>query len=157
MGGIPGTGKTKVGDYFSTKLKYTHLDFDRCNVSHWPSVFCKVVIRCLPLLGPNIIVTWGFQPTNNDIVAVNLFKKIGFQIIWFDGNREQARKEFVRREKEAHTPRSEEALVKLFDEKIKKIDSENVVTRIIPIEYNTFTDAGKFKDLNQIVEEILCL
>ena len=73
-------------------------------------------------------------------------KSKGFVVIWFDGNRPAAFREFMKR-----GTVSEAA----FFHQMNNITSSNVVSVIKPFVISTFDDKGEFRDKGEIVKEIL--
>lgn len=141
--GIPGTGKTTVGDELAQKHDFKHLDFESDAIREFlenPATF----IEKLAESKRHIVITWGFMPEKQTELVLQL-KESGFKLIWFDGNREAARKAFNKR---GTVP--EKALYI----QLGNIESFNVVDRIQPIRYDTFDKKGRFKALPQIIEEI---
>jgi hypothetical protein len=43
------------------------------------------------------VVTWGFLPDQTQTALVLQFRSTGFKLIWFDGNRPAALREFQKR------------------------------------------------------------
>lgn len=146
--GIPGTGKTTVGEYL-TKFGYAHFDVE--------DIILKSKDATLDV-GPilrrkdNIVLTWGFPPKISTDSVIDV-KRYGLKLIWFDGNREQARKRFVQRESRKSDPRQRTPEA-LFDLQIHNIEKYDVIRRIEPIQYNTFDADGNFKELKQIKEDL---
>ena len=143
--GIPGTGKTKTGGYFQSQYGYTHINLEEqdkiCALIQDPNKF----IEQLLIEKKNVIVTWGFLPEEQGDV-VKLFKENGFLLVWFDGNRPAALREFIKRGTVS---------TNLFELQMERITSSNIVRKINPIIINTFNEKGIFKKQAQIAREII--
>ena len=90
--GIPGTGKTTIGDYLQEKYGFTHLDMELINA--WQSLTSSILEA--KRLNRDLVITWGFMPEEDNEKILKL-KEIGVKMIWFDGNREAAREVFLAR------------------------------------------------------------
>jgi hypothetical protein len=96
--GIPGTGKTTFGVALLRDFGFRHYDLEEQQTLDSllvnPSGFIGAILR----ENKNTIVTWGFNPEHQPSVsAVGEFRKLGFKLIWFDGNRPAALREFIKR------------------------------------------------------------
>lgn len=137
--GIPGTGKTYIGDFFANKRGYIHYDLEHrdtlSDLSSDPNFFIKKLLKNKR----DIVITWGFVPDNpQQIAIVNHLKSIGFKLIWFDGNRPAALKAFNKRGTVAE---------KLFHLQMSRIENSKVTEKISPIIIDTFDEYGKFRRL----------
>lgn len=94
----------------------------------------------------NIVITWGFSPDKETIDIVNdLLKKHGFEVFWFYGNEDLARKATLKR--------------KGFDEAILQkqmnaLKQWNVPDKIQAQMIDVFDKKGNFKEINEIAKEI---
>ncbi|MEK6955995.1 MAG: hypothetical protein AABW52_05020 [Nanoarchaeota archaeon] len=91
VSGIPGVGKTTIGNFLESKYRYKHIDMEKY---HRTSVISKNLDKFVAKHfkeNNNIIITWGFSPDKKTINIVNFLNKYGFKIFWFDGNRESAK------------------------------------------------------------------
>jgi hypothetical protein len=139
--GIPGTGKTTFGNFLKDNFDFIHYDFEKI------LPFMKISqIGLNPRRKNNLVITWGFVPIEDQIIAVEKIRSDGFQLVWFDGDRVSALKAFADR-----NTVSREA----FDRQIVLIEESKVIQRIKPIVINTFDEAGAFKNLNSIYQEII--
>jgi hypothetical protein len=142
--GIPGTGKTTVGNILEKQHGFKHVDLEGAPIEELyqnPEMF----IDNLWKLKQNIVLTWGFVPESQTEMVL-MFKEKGFKLFWFDGDREAARKAFNKR---GDVPEE------LLDLQLGRIDSFGVVNKIKPTIYNTFDHAGNFKDIKTVIKEIL--
>src|SRR5260221_11381175 len=100
--GIPGTGKTTIGDYLRDNHDFVHFDMEK--PSSWPQEFQKYgsvtnhdpslseeFVIAAKQLGKDIIFSWGFVPITADPILGN-FIKHGAVMFWFDGDRPTAKK-----------------------------------------------------------------
>jgi shikimate kinase len=142
--GIPGMGKTTIGNYLQKEHSFIHVDMESgVNIS----------LSDILDLEKDVVITWGFVPNDEQISTVHLLKDNGFKLLWLDGNKEAAEREFIKRDSKlgpAYLQAQKEAL-KLQLERIKASD---VITRIQPKIINTFDSRHQFKKLQEIVEEI---
>mgnify|MGYP001584407940 FL=1 len=101
----------------------------------------------------SVVVTWGFVPCDEQIEVVNLFKHYGFRLIWFDGDRDAAKREFIRRDQEKG-PEYLKSSLAAFDLQMSRIENSEVVDKISLTIINTFKADHNFKGLDQILNEI---
>ncbi len=73
------------------------------------------------------------------------FKSSGFELVWFDGDRPTALREFIKRA----TVREE-----LFYHQMLRIENSKVIRQIKPRMVNTFDKRGKFNDPKAVLREI---
>lgn len=153
--GIPGTGKTKIGNYLSENFDFIHVDMedkDKININKIyinPEIFVNDLVK----INKNVVVTWGFVPCEEQIAHVNLFKNKGFKLIWLDGDREAALREFTKRDSQSGEQYLRDQL-NAFNIQLDGIEKSNAVARIKPKIYNTFNAEHNFKDLTLISKEI---
>src|SRR5882762_2856488 len=96
--GIPGTGKTTFGDTGAKDFGFHHHNLeDIATLTRWaanPTEFVQGIVR----QKRNSVVTWDFVPDHvPSVQSVLDFKKSGFKLVWFDGNRPAALQAFRRR------------------------------------------------------------
>ena len=153
--GIPGTGKTEIGEYFQSAHEYKHVN---CEKLRGEEELRVLIYRPDEFIGPllkepkNVIVTWGFVPGKFEKDAVIRFKDTGFRLFWFDGNRPAALRVFLNREK--YNP-EKKAMELAFYCQMRNIMMSNIVEAINPFSINTFDEKGEFKSKNQIYNEII--
>jgi hypothetical protein len=148
--GIPGTGKTTTGEYLATHHGFTHID--REEFDQWPKYYqivwrrsIRMFVRIITLRYDKLVVSWGFNP-KNDLAEVHLMVNNGFAMIWFDGDREVAKKMFVQRGGSA-------AEVEVFEEQLTAIDQLDL-SQFPHLRLNPFSDKGSFKAQEEIVGEL---
>jgi len=138
ISGVPGTGKTTIGNYLESQRKFVHFDIEK--VMKLPN---------FNTLNENTILTWGFNP--EDPVSVGYIKDFvnsGRMMIWLDGNRDASKKAFIDR-KTVSLARYEEQMERITRQE-KKIYSE-----FSPRVINPFDSFGHFKPCEEIAIEIL--
>lgn len=142
--GIPGTGKTTVGDYLEKKHGFTHLNLEEeATLTLFSQNKTEFISKALK--NNKTVITWGFMPYQQ---AEHVFemKRRGFSLIWLDGNRVSAFREFIKR-----GTVSESA----FFHQMSNITSSKIIDVIQPKIINPFDEAGEFKSIEEIVKEIL--
>lgn len=143
--GIPGTGKTTIGDWLSQEHGFLHINAEgllNADSSHY--LLIQYFDQAL-LSGRDVVISWGFWPGQDD-PDIQKFRENGFKLVWFDGNRDAALREFLRR-----GPFPPEAA---FHAQIKRINESRVIERLKPIRINTFTETGSFKTVEVITQEL---
>jgi len=94
--GIPGTGKTYYEKRFAEKFGFKHFDLENIDVlQRLVTAPSKFVADLLKNEG-DIVATWGFVPNDHQIGIVHQFIAKGFKLVWFDGNRPAALREFIK-------------------------------------------------------------
>ncbi len=156
IAGIPGTGKTNIGNYLAAKHDFIHIDMESGNnipaIIKDPTVFIENLVD----KKKDIVVTWGFVPCEEQIGIVKQFKNKFFKLVWFDGNRAAAKREYIKREEKGGVEYLTNA-TSLYDLQISRIDGSGLINRICPSIVNTFNDQHEFKGLDQIFNEIKCV
>jgi hypothetical protein len=144
--GIPGTGKTSYGDKFAKEFGFVHHDLedqqtlDRFNAN--PAPFVGELLN----EKESVVVTWGFGPDcERSVFLVQQLRSGGFQLIWFDGNRPAALREFQKRATAQEIA---------FYAQMYRIENSGVVKRLRPIVINSFDDGGQFKPTRELLAEI---
>ena len=137
--GIPGTGKTFMGNYFQEHLGFLHIDMEEK-----PQRFSRSTNKFLASTDEDLVVTWGFSPV--DLSAVQRVQRLGFFTTWFDGNRDAALRSFNRR------GTVEE---RMFHIKLNNIEVCQIVSHLQHVQVNTFDEDGEFRSQKDIADEIL--
>ncbi|MFA5051438.1 MAG: hypothetical protein WC544_00045 [Patescibacteria group bacterium] len=146
ISGIPGTGKTFIGDYLRDTKGFRHIDMESGAVFQTLLSSPEDFIRDQLTKSENIVITGGFMTSDLAFSLVNKIISEGYVFIWFDGDRQAARKVFIKRNTVA---------VDLLDAKMREL--EGYYTKIMdlhPIIINTFNTKGEFKMPDLIIEEI---
>lgn len=142
IAGVPGMGKTTIGNYLADNFGFIHHDFE--DGRSW---VVEEIINQTSQSNKDVVITWGFgpdMPAHTDIVHSLL--QSGFKMIWLDGNREAAHREYTKR-----GTVSEE----LLELQMKQINNVDIASTFHPIFYNTFDENGTFKPLDKISKELL--
>ena len=146
IAGIPGMGKTDMGNYLQEHHGFKHVDMEVGgniqSILTTPDIFVNQLLQ-----EEKIVLTWGFRPFE-DAESVLDLKSKGFKIIWYDGDRESARREFTRRSPGESNERA-------YQYQLMRIETSKIVEQIDPIQINTFTEEGIFRGYDDIAEEIL--
>ena len=148
IAGTPAMGKTYIGDYLEKHYNYSHLNlsnFEKTIISSSEKDEFKRRFEELIQQANPIVITWGFgplTPSHQDILQYILDKST---LVWFDGNREFARKAFSER---GGIDTGE------FDAQIKQLDESKIVSKLNPIVINTFREDGSYRDTEDVVREI---
>jgi adenylate kinase family enzyme len=146
--GIPGTGKTSYADKFAKEFGFLHHDLEdqqaqtlnRFNAN--PPQFIEELLN----EKKHVVVTWGFGPDcERSAFLVQQLRSNGFKLIWFDGNRPAALREFQKR-----------ATVQeiAFYLQMYRIEKSTIVERLKPTVINSFDDRGQFKPTKELLAEI---
>jgi len=148
--GVPGSGKTDIGDYLNTDHDFYHLNMELDGITHIqefiddPTVFFQQFNE-----HSNVVVTWGFSTAHTERIQ-NGFLPAGFKWFWFDGNREASLSAF-------RTRTGDDPMARLdYNTQIANIANANLpdTTRGM-ILYNPFDSSGTFKERELIVTELL--
>lgn len=125
--GIPATGKTTVGNFLRDNFNYKHINFeDGASLNRFalnPTTYTST-----ELSQGDIVITWGFVPVEEQIKIVNDLKNYGFKLVWFDGNRLAAFREYLKEGRQE----------KAFYLQMYRIEDSNVIAVIEPTVINTF-------------------
>ena len=153
--GIPGTGKTTLGRHLEAAHGFAHVDLEEPAVAEtflrglyegrgWAGFDARVDT----LLAPSrpVVVTWGFVP-ELQLEPVLRLRAHGFTWLWFDGDREAARRAFVRRGTvdERH-----------FAPQVEKLDRGVDLVALGPVRIDPFM-GGAFRPVGEIAREVLAL
>jgi hypothetical protein len=136
--GVPGTGKTTLGNFLQKTEGFAHVNLESV---------AKVDIATLQYPKKDTVITWGFGPNMPEHIKI-ISQLVGYvyKLFWFDGNREAARREYLKRGTVG------EDLLKL---QMAKINAVDIKKEFDPIFYDTFDERGKFKPLWRIAKDII--
>ena len=135
--GIPGTGKTTIGEYLETNYGFLHL-----NVEKDPAKLKDFI----EIPRDKKVITWGFIPGFDDD-TVKIIQSLGYKMIWFDGNRPAARRAFCRRKTVS---------VEALDIQMKKVENMDISV-FNPIIMDTFDKNGNFLEQDIIVSKLMSI
>ncbi len=142
--GIPGMGKTTMGEYLAQHYSFIHWDVEKEN---------RIDELLLSKSG-NIVLTWGFVPKDDNIEIIEKLRDRGFDLIWFDGDREAAKREFIERDSKLEKENFNSQL-QLLEKQLQRIEDSDVIKRLKPRIINTFDKNHMFKNMEDIIDEIL--
>jgi adenylate kinase family enzyme len=143
--GIPGTGKTSYGEKFAAQFGFVHYDLEDQQTLNRLAANPAQFIAEIITRNENVVVTWGFVPDEMQTAIVVQFRNSGFKLIWFDGNRPAALREFQKR----NTVPEE-----LFYLQIYRIENSRIVAELRSIIINPFDAQGQFKPASELLSEI---
>jgi adenylate kinase family enzyme len=142
IAGIPGTGKTTLGE-FARHHGFVHLGLeDPCLFKHLLHDSSKFIDDMLDKNVGDVVVTWGFVPSDVGTGIVKEFIAKGFKLVWFDGNRDAAFRAYIDR------------ATYLFNLQVGRIGDSTFIDPLKPVRVNSFDENGKFKPPAVILEEI---
>lgn len=151
IAGIPGTGKTSIGNYLKEQHNFTHINMED-PPKDWPGDLEQQATKlreCCEKVTPDkkLVITWGFLPDHANVLSV-VKTILEYQplFIWFDGNRPAARREFVKRGTVQEN---------LFNLQITRIDNTQIIRQLSPTLFNTFNADGIFLDKSFTVEALI--
>jgi adenylate kinase family enzyme len=147
IAGIPGTGKTTIGNTLERDHGFKHINLEGSDFEEFRNNQNKTVNEWVSSK-ENIIISWGFAPQDFVTEVVLKLKSNEFKFIWFDGNRDAARKAFNNR-----GDVSEE----LLNVQLERIDNYDVIGKMNPVIYNTFQENGEFKKKEVIIQDLLAI
>lgn len=155
ISGIPGTGKTTLGNYLEENFGFVHVDLTRLekdNIESEEHAHLENQIEDMCREDKDFVLTWGFGPgiSSHENTLVMILGK-GVQMIWLDGNRNAARSSFLKRESSARSPLSASE----FDAQVKRIDDNDPISLYHPAIVNTFQEDGTRRQMSKVVDEIL--
>jgi len=135
-------GKTTIGNYLADNFNFIHMDLEDGR-----RIIVGELLNQTNSTDKDIVITWGFGPAmkNHTDIVFQLLQS-GFQMIWLDGNREAAKREFMRR-----GTVSEE----LHNLQMTQVENTDIASTFHPIFYNTFDEAGEFKPLEKIASDLV--
>jgi hypothetical protein len=93
-----------------------------------------------------VVITWGFVPGVDDN-TVRRLQAMGFRMVWFDGNRAAARREFLKRGTVG------EDLLNLQMARIATLD----LVSFQPMQFNPFDANGEFLPRSVIAGRLVAL
>jgi len=96
--GIPGTGKSEMGRFLEREHGFVHVDVEAFLEAPPPKTHADILrlAERQKATEKDVVITWGFMP-GQDEAAISSLQQLGFQLVWFDGDREAALNAFKRR------------------------------------------------------------
>jgi len=144
--GLPGTGKTFVGDYLRDNHQFTHW-----NVEALHEIPDQRRIADWRRRGADVVVTWGFMPGASD-AQVRFLQARGFMMVWFGGSVETAKRVWTQREARSVTPIPAGAL----EQQLERIARMNL-TAFGATVIDPFAADGSLRLARERAQELLAL
>lgn len=143
--GVPGTGKTTMGNYLKDNHEFTHYNLeDEETLNNFLLDTCKFISKALA--NEKTVISWGFMPDKHTNHVLEM-KRSGFTLIWLDdgGDRTSSLRTFTNR-----NTVSKDA----YDIQMFKIKDSGAIDIIQPIIINPFKENGEFKSCVDIAKEL---
>ncbi len=149
ISGVPGAGKTTLANYLESDHGFFHVDMEGDEFDPRKE-FNKDPANFLGRLATHedVVLSWGFRPFK-DRSAVEKLMEAGFSVIWLDGDRAVSFSNFMKREN--NNLMSEVT----YYEQMQAIITTGIVAAIGPVVINPFTDAGEFRPVEEIADQVL--
>ena len=103
--GIPGVGKTTLGQELAIKHSFKH--YDREQFKSWTLIEQVLFKYSLPLFTMlatvrfrRIVISWGFS-VQNDQSAIQKLIDLGYSMVWIDGDRQVAYQNYLIRDQKS--------------------------------------------------------
>ena len=147
--GVPGTGKTTLGDYLAKQKGFLHKDMEEDDfaaareLEKNPQAFIQSLAQ-----HQDVVLTWGFGPFQKRYL-VELLRQDGFKLFWLDGDRIASFRTYMHREKHDDSAEYE------YYGQMREIIATDIVNRLQPTLINPFTDQGDFRPIATIAREVL--
>jgi hypothetical protein len=148
LSGLPGGGKTMLGDTLAADYGFSHADMEADNwalaeAHRAPEAF----LRAFPD-DQDVVLTWGFQPLAS-LHVVQVLVRGGFTPVWLDGNRAHFFASFVRRE------RGNPIMEACYHQQLGRIAQARVLEAIDWRIVDPFQPDGTFRPLDEVAAEII--
>lgn len=145
ISGIPGSGKTTLGDFLARDYGFVHIDMEEQGRGSAIVENSDAFIYELHAHAKPVVMTWGFAPDEETISVIRLLASQGFLVFWFDGDLNAARAACIRRGG--------------FDEQVLQrqlqlIEQWDIARRIGATVINVFDAKGAHRNPEEIALEI---
>ena len=144
--GVPGAGKTTLGDHLRDEHGFSHLDFETNTRENFlgdgSERHVRTRVNRLKKDGRDVVISWGFVP-DQQLGFPLLFRKLGFTWVWLDGNREASHRAFTNRGTGSETNYTVQ-----MEKIVRVIDPQ--LDALAPVVINPFDDAGEFLTCDEI-------
>lgn len=152
--GIPGSGKTEAGHSMARLHGFRHLDAEEHaarpvgSLEAWVALWKRFLKEARDSIreGKDVVITWGFMP-GTDNITIRALQGMGFRMIWFDGDRAAARREFLKRGTVT------EAALRAQMDKIARLD----LTSFSPVAFDPFNEHGEFLTREELTRRLIAL
>jgi hypothetical protein len=87
-----------MGRFLEVNHGFVHVDVEEMLLALPPKTHRNILFSAIALKnnGSDVVVTWGFLPGQDEPV-IRALQGQGFQMVWFDGDRQAAHRAFKRR------------------------------------------------------------
>jgi hypothetical protein len=127
-------------------LGFVHCDLEKQETLNGLAANPTQFIADIVSQSRDTVLTWGFVPDDPASVSIVIqFENSGFKLVWFDGNRPAALREFIKR---GTVPEV------LFYLQMYRIETSKVIEIIKPVIVDPFDAQGQFKSTTQLLQEI---
>lgn len=154
--GIPGGGKTTIGNQLKNHYGFYHIDLEDSQINS-SSDFLQFnqngldpnkLMAEINRRQKNAVITWGFGPepeiNGNSVLKL---QKLGAKMFWFDGDRTLFKNTW--KKARPNTPED------IFDMQIRRINNQDIHTIFKPISIDPFDNATKeHRNIEEIIEDI---
>jgi hypothetical protein len=150
LSGIPGGGKTTLGDYLAFDHGYEHINMEENNFAPAEEMYASPTVESAFYvgLGDNVVMTWGFNPYRGRDV-VRTIVDAGFTPVWLDGDRGHFLSSFMRRE------RGNGAMELAFYGQMLNIVATRITEELPWVMINPFDENGKFRSIEDNARQLL--
>jgi hypothetical protein len=143
--GVPGTGKTHLGNHLQSVHGFLHLDMETQPVA---LAFGQNREQFVSSLSGSVVITWGFIPQIHG-EHILFLKNRGFFLVWMDGNRAASFKAFMRRGDISEA---------MYYQQMLSIEVTQIIQRVEPVvRINPFQNDETFRPIKDIAQEVLAL
>ena len=148
LSGLPGGGKTRLGDTLAADHGFSHTDMEadswaRAEAHSDPEAF----LRAFPD-DRDVVLTWGFHPLVS-LPVVQVLVEGGFTPVWLDGNRAHFFASFMRRE------HSSPIMAVFYHQQLERVTQARVLEAIDWHIVDSFQPDGTFRPLDEVAAEII--
>lgn len=142
--GVPGAGKTCLGEYLEKNHNFQHYDFET-NIYNDFINDKENFINKIKLSNKDMVITWGFGPDSGGIALVVYLRQNGFKLFWLDGNRVGSFKAFLMRG---------DVSLEAYYFQMYRIENSKVIDILKPIQMNPFNNDYSFRDKEELIKEM---
>ncbi len=149
LSGLPGGGKTKLGDALAADHSFFHADMEADNWALTAEAHRDP--EAFPRAFPDdrdVVLTWGFHPLVS-LPVVQVLVEGGFTPVWLDGNRAHFFASFMRRE------HSSPIMAVFYHQQLERVTQARVLEAIDWRIVDPFQPNGNFRPLDEIAAEII--
>jgi hypothetical protein len=154
IAGVPGSGKTRLGDYLKDNHQYFHIDLET------PEGIQQFYSRGNM---PNTVVTWGYPPIPEAYQTISACLTAGFVLVWLQSSDFSSNEIYTKRETQLIQKglRPSQHLgnaIELLSIQLASIKQDEPNRKKYPfIEIDPFFSYCTFKDSSLLINEISAL